>query len=118
MEQFEGIAILATNRKNDVDQPSCAGCASSSTSSRPARRSGAACGGWRSAAHALGRRSARRIDWDSLAERLDMTGADIKLAALGAAFLARGAGTRIGMRHVLACVAAGADQARACTAGD
>jgi hypothetical protein len=37
-----------------------------------------------------------------LAERLQMTGADIKAAALSAAFLARAEGTRIGMRHVLA----------------
>ncbi len=37
-----------------------------------------------------------------LAERLTMTGADIKAAALGAAFLACSEGARIGMRHVIA----------------
>jgi hypothetical protein len=42
------------------------------------------------------------IDWHLLAERLTLTGADIKAAALGAAFLARGEGSRIGMRHILA----------------
>ncbi|HLA20234.1 MAG TPA: hypothetical protein VJZ74_02125, partial [Pseudolabrys sp.] len=43
-------------------------------------------------------------DWSFLAEKLTLTGADIKQAALGAAFLARGEGCRIGMRHILACV--------------
>ena len=33
---------------------------------------------------------------------LQLTGADIKSAALAAAFLARAEGERIGMRHVLA----------------
>jgi hypothetical protein len=41
------------------------------------------------------------IDWDLLAERLPMTGADIKSAALGAAFLAKAAGTQIGMEQLL-----------------
>jgi hypothetical protein len=36
-----------------------------------------------------------------LAPKLNMTGADIAGAALGAAFLARAEGTRIGMNHVL-----------------
>ena len=42
------------------------------------------------------------IDWEYLSERLGMTGAEIKATALAAAFMARGEGTRIGMRHVLA----------------
>src|SRR5262249_34057892 len=42
------------------------------------------------------------IDWRHLSERLHMTGAEIKGTALGAAFMARDEGTRIGMRHVLA----------------
>jgi hypothetical protein len=41
------------------------------------------------------------IDWQFLADRLNLTGADIKAAALGAAFLARAAGTRITMSHIL-----------------
>jgi hypothetical protein len=42
------------------------------------------------------------IDWSYLSERLSMTGAEIKATALGAAFMARSEGVRIGMRHVLA----------------
>ena len=42
-----------------------------------------------------------RIDWEYLAVRLTMTGADITSAALGAAFLARAEGARIGMSHIL-----------------
>jgi len=41
------------------------------------------------------------IDWDLLANKLTMTGAAITAAALGAAFLARANGCRIGMSHVL-----------------
>jgi hypothetical protein len=41
------------------------------------------------------------IDWEGLANKLAMTGADIKSAALAAAFLARSEGCRIGMRHVM-----------------
>ncbi|WP_196520589.1 hypothetical protein [Nostoc sp. WHI] len=41
------------------------------------------------------------IDWEFLANKLNMTGADIKAATLSAAFLARTQGTRITMRHVL-----------------
>jgi hypothetical protein len=37
-----------------------------------------------------------------LADRVAISAADIKLAALAAAFFARAEGTRIGMRHVLA----------------
>ena len=42
------------------------------------------------------------IDWQFLAERVVISAADIKLAALAGAFLARTEGGRIGMRHVLA----------------
>ena len=44
------------------------------------------------------------IDFDFLAERLTMTGADIKGAALAAAFLAHAEGTRIAMPHVMHAV--------------
>ena len=42
------------------------------------------------------------LDWAALGAELDMSGADIKSAAVAAAFLARSQDTRIGMRHVLA----------------
>ena len=41
------------------------------------------------------------IEWNFLATKLNMTGADIKAASLGAAFLAHAAGTRINMKQVL-----------------
>ena len=41
------------------------------------------------------------INWQFLAERLNMTGANIKAAALSAAFLARADGSRIAMQHIL-----------------
>ncbi|MCC6168596.1 MAG: ATP-binding protein [Caldilineaceae bacterium] len=102
MEQFDGIAILATNRKGDLDKaflrrlrfivdflpPS------------PAERLTL----WRlalPAATPAGQPLLDTIDWNFLATKLTMTGADIKAAALGAAFLARAAGTRISMAHIL-----------------
>jgi ATP-dependent 26S proteasome regulatory subunit len=42
------------------------------------------------------------IDWDFLSARLELTGAQIKAIALGAAFLARSEERLIGMRHVIA----------------
>lgn len=102
MEQFDGIAILATNRKGDMD-------AAFMRRIRfivdflppgPAERLRL----WRLA---LLERSPQgdelldEIDWEFLANKLTMTGAQIKAAALGAAFLARTAGTRITMQHIL-----------------
>jgi len=103
MEQFDGIAVLATNRRSDLDkafvrrlrfivdfmQPG------------PAERREL----WRRAlpeTTPAGEPLLDDIDFELLASRLAMTGADIKLSALGAAFLARSEGARIAMRHVLA----------------
>ncbi|HEX7681511.1 MAG TPA: ATP-binding protein, partial [Thermoanaerobaculia bacterium] len=103
MEQFDGIAVLATNRRSDLDkafvrrlrfiidfmQPG------------PAERREL----WRRAlpeTAPAGDPLLDAIDFDLLASRLAMTGADIKQSALGAAFLARSEGSRIGMRHLLA----------------
>ncbi len=44
IEQFDGVAILATNRRQDWTPRSCAGCASSSSSCRRGRRIGWRCG--------------------------------------------------------------------------
>src|SRR6185503_6939681 len=105
MEQFDGVAILAPNRKSDVDkaflrrlrfivdfvQPG------------PAERRVL----WQLALVPRapgGDELLDAIDWDFLADRLPMTGADIKNAALCAAFLARSEGARIAMPHLLAAV--------------
>jgi AAA+ superfamily predicted ATPase len=102
MEQFDGIAILATNRRGDIDTaflrrlrfivdfvpPGVAERRQLWTMALPARAPN-------------GEELLGTIDWDALARRLEMTGADIKAAAMAAAFLAHGEGTRIEMAHVV-----------------
>jgi ATPase family associated with various cellular activities (AAA) len=102
IETFEGVAVLATNRKSELDsafrrrlramidflQPG------------PAERLRL----WEIALPTKapdGSVIAEAIDRAMLAEKLPLTGADIKAAALSAAFLARGEGSVIAMRHVL-----------------
>jgi AAA+ superfamily predicted ATPase len=102
MEQFDGIAILATNRKGDMDtaflrrlrfiidfmQPGPEERLTLWHLALPGKAPG-------------GEELLDGIDWAFLATKLTMTGADIKAAALGAAFLARAEGTSITMNHVL-----------------
>ena len=102
MEQFEGVAILATNRKGDLDKAFLRRIRFivDFLPPGPAERMAL----WR---HALDSRPAGceeilgGIDWDFLAHKLTMTGADITMAALNAAFLARSQGSRITMDHIL-----------------
>jgi MoxR-like ATPase len=103
IERFDGIAILATNRKNDLDPAFLRRLrfVVEFLTPRPAERLAL----WHLALlpqAPSGEQILDHIDWSYLAERLQLTGADIKAAALSAAFLARAEGTRIGMRHVLA----------------
>jgi hypothetical protein len=106
IEQFDGIAILATNRKSDIDTaflrrlrfvvdfvpPGPAQCLAIWQRSLPATTPS-------------GAKLCDPIDWTLLAEQLpSLTGAEIKSATMSAAFLARAEGTLIGMRHVLAGV--------------
>jgi AAA+ superfamily predicted ATPase len=102
MEQFDGISILATNRKHDIDTaflrrlrfivdfvpPGVAERRELWTRALPSQAPN-------------GDELLGPIDWDALADRLKMTGADIKSAAIGAAFLARAEGGRIGMTHAI-----------------
>lgn len=102
MEQFDGIAILATNRKGDMDSaflrrlrfivdfmpPGAVERLTLWKIALPQRTPN-------------GEELIDQIDWEFLAGKLNMTGADIKAAALGAAFLARAEGTRISMKQVL-----------------
>lgn len=108
METFEGVAVLATNRKNELDAafrrrlriivdflpPEPAERLRLWTLALPAKAPD-------------GRIIAQGIDYRLLADQLTLTGADIKAAALGAAFLARAEGPEavIGMRHILPSVA-------------
>jgi SpoVK/Ycf46/Vps4 family AAA+-type ATPase len=102
MEQFDGIAILATNRKGDLDKAFLRRLRFIVDFLPPSPTERLAL--WRLALPATtpaGQPLLEAIDWEFLATKLTMTGADIKAAALGAAFLARAAGTRISMAHIL-----------------
>jgi AAA+ superfamily predicted ATPase len=103
MEHYEGIAILATNRKEDLDKAFMRRLrfVIDFLPPGPAERLAL----WRKA---LPEKSPGgqtllddAIDWQLLADRLNLTGADIKSASLGAAFLAQAAGGRITMEHLL-----------------
>lgn len=102
MEQFDGIAILATNRKGDLDKAFLRRVRFivDFMSPGPVERLAL----WYRvlpAEAASGEKLLQDIDWNFLAAKLNMTGADITAAALDAAFLAYSQGTRIGMEHLL-----------------
>src|SRR5262249_34495561 len=102
MEQYDGIAILATNRKGDLDKAFLRRTRFLVDFMQPGPVERLAI--WKRVLPAQapgGEGLLDHIDWSFLAGKLNMTGADITAAALAAAFLARGEGTRIGMRHVL-----------------
>jgi len=102
MEQFEGISILATNRKHEIDPaflrrlrfiidflpPGLAERRELWARALPARAPN-------------GDELLDGVDFDFLAQRLTMTGADIKGAAMAAAFLACSENSRISMTHVM-----------------
>ena len=102
MEQFDGVAILATNRKGDLDKAFLRRIRFivDFIPPGPAERLRV----WQRAlpSHSpAGEELLDHIDWEYLADKLNLTGADITAAALGAAFLARAEGTRIGMAHIM-----------------
>lgn len=103
MEQFNGIAILATNRKNDIDKAFLRRLRFIVDFPPPGEVERAKL--WKLSllpCSPNGEQLLDRIDWKFLAEKLLLTGAEIKNAALAAAFLACGRGTRIGMPQILA----------------
>ena len=120
MEQFDGLAILATNRKSDLDSAflrrlrfivdfmpprveererlwriALETPATKSDAGAPAATARKAKDDAPNAAP-LG----ADINWRWLAENLNLTGAEIKSVALAAAFLARAQKTRIGMKQI------------------
>jgi AAA+ superfamily predicted ATPase len=102
VERFDGVAILATNRRQDLDPAFVRRLRFVIEFLPPRQQERLAM--WRGAlpSHAPSGDEIRGdIDWSLLAERLVMTGAEIKTVAIGAAFLAREEGERIGMRHLL-----------------
>jgi len=104
MEQFDGIAVLTTNRKGDLDTAFVRRLRFIIDFAPPdaAERERL----WRIALDGAADRRQRplvgKLDWAGLAGILDLTAADIKSAALAAAFLAHGDGGLITERHVLA----------------
>jgi hypothetical protein len=105
MERFEGIAVLATNRKNDLDTAFVRRIRFLIDFLPPGPEERLRL--WQRALLAeapSGEPLLGEIDWRFLADKLTLTGAEIKNAALGAAFLSRGQGTRIGMDQILAAV--------------
>jgi len=102
LETFDGVAILATNRKGDVDDAFMRRLRFVVEFMQPGPQERLEL--WR---RALPERAPDgtplldRVDFAQLAQSLTMSGADIKSAALAAAFLARGEGTKIAMRHVM-----------------
>ena len=102
MEQFDGVAVLATNRKGDLDKAFLRRIRFVVDFQPPGPVERHIL--WRRALTArspAGEEILDEIDWDLLANKLVMTGAAITSAALGAAFLARAEGRRIAMSHVL-----------------
>lgn len=103
MEQFDGVAVLATNRKGEIDSAFLRRIRFivDFLPPTPAERLRL----WQLAlptASPGGEPLLEDIDFALLAQKLNLTGAEIKNVAIGAAFLARVEGRRIGMRHVVA----------------
>jgi hypothetical protein len=105
LERFDGITILASNRKSDIDTAFLRRLRFVVDFVPPGPEERLQI--WRKALPECapsGERLLAGIDWEVLARRLSLTGADIKSAALAAAFLARADGRKIAMPHVLAGV--------------
>jgi ATPase family associated with various cellular activities (AAA) len=102
MESFDGVAILATNRKGDLDPAFVRRLRvivdfTAPTATERKRL-------WELALPPTasdGRRITRELDVEWLADSLTMTGAEIKSAALGAAFMARAGDVLVDTEHVL-----------------
>jgi SpoVK/Ycf46/Vps4 family AAA+-type ATPase len=102
IERFDGVAILATNRRQDLD-PAFVRRLRFVIEFLPPRVEERLMLWQRALPENApgGERIRDEVDWSYLSERLVMTAAEIKAVALGAAFLAREEGARIGMRHLL-----------------
>jgi hypothetical protein len=104
MEQFDGLAVLATNRKADLDGAFMRRLRFTIDFAPPTVSERERL--WRLAlegsADADGHPLVGEIDWKRLAEELNLTGAGIKAAALAGAFLARSERAPIDTRHLLA----------------
>jgi AAA+ superfamily predicted ATPase len=101
IEQFDGIAILATNRKNDLDSAFLRRLRFVIDFLNPDLQERQIL--WEKSLPLYapsGERVVDEIDYNFLAEEMELNGAQIKSIALGAAFLARSAGKLIGMDEI------------------
>jgi SpoVK/Ycf46/Vps4 family AAA+-type ATPase len=101
IEQFDGIAILATNRKSDLDDAFLRRLRFVVDFLPPSKADRLLL--WQKALPERapdGEIIRGPIDFALLANELDVNGAQVKSIALGAAFLARQQGARIGMPHI------------------
>lgn len=105
MEQYDGVAILATNRKGELDSSFLRRLqfVVDFRPPQPAERLRL----WKLALIERapnGEPLIEEIDWSLLASKLNLTGSEIKNCAIAAAFRARTEGAKVGMRHVMAAV--------------
>ena len=101
LERFQGVAILATNRKNDIDSAFLRRIRFVIDFMPPGAADRIKI--WQSAIPECSPSKVQLrgdIDWQLLGEKAVLTGAEIKLAALNAAFLAFGQKQPIGMVHL------------------
>jgi hypothetical protein len=101
IEQFDGVAILATNRKNDLDSAFLRRLRFVVDFIPPSKAERLIL--WQKALPARapsGEIICGEIDFELLAKELEVNGAQIKGIALGAAFFARQEATRIGMSQI------------------
>jgi hypothetical protein len=105
LERFEGMAVLSTNRKADLDAGFVRRIRFIIDFLPPGPEERARL--WHNALpleSPSGEVIVDALDWDALASRVTLTGAEITQAALGAAFLARAADEKILMPHVIEAV--------------
>ena len=105
LERFQGVAILSTNRKSDIDSAFLRRIRFVIDFLPPSTKERIDL--WKSAIpeHSPSSEVLRgTIDWEQLGEKAVLTGAEIKLAALNAAFIARSTKEKIGMPHILTAI--------------
>ena len=103
LDSFRGVAILATNRKSDLDSAFLRRLRTVIDFVAPARLERLRL--WQQSLlerTSGGEQITDSLDYEWLASNLELTGAEIKAAALSAAFEARAAGRVITTGHVLA----------------
>jgi adenylate kinase family enzyme len=102
LERFQGVAVLSTNRKTDIDPAFLRRFRFVVDFMPPGQSERLAI--WKASIPASSPNCTPirgDIQWELLAEKAILTGAEIKLAALNAAFIARSRDELIGMPHIV-----------------